>query len=177
VRTSGRAGFTILELLVVLSIIAVIIATAIAAVMHTKVVANEATAISSLRTIHDAEEAFRATCGDGRFFASTLPQLGAAHTVTYDLADAPIVSKSGYLVTLVGTPPAADSDKDRRDACTGQPVADHWYATATPQFPGKTGRRGFATARDQDIWADTKGVPPPEPFQAGETISRLEIVK
>jgi len=165
-----------IELLVVLSVIAIIAAIAVPLVLRAKLAAHEASAISSLRTIHDAQEIFRATCGYGKFFAATLPQLGAARTITYDLADAPIVAKSGYLITLVGTPPS-DKDKDKLDACTAAPLAAHWYASAVPQLPGITGQRAFATALDEDLWQDANGAAPAEPFQASATVSRLEIVK
>jgi type IV pilus assembly protein PilA len=165
-----------IELLIVLSVIAIIAAIAVPLVLRAKMQAHEASAISSLRTIHDSQEIFRAACGGGKLFAATLPQLGAARTITYDLADAPVVAKSGYLITLVGTPPA-DTDRDKLDACTGAPMAAHWYASATPQLPGRTGQRGFATAVDEDIWADANGAPPPEPFQASAAISRLEVVR
>jgi type IV pilus assembly protein PilA len=165
-----------IELLVVLSVIAIIAAIAVPLVLRAKMQAHEASAIASLRTIHDSQEIFRAACGGGKFFAATLPQLGAARTITYDLADAPTVVKSGYLITLVGTPPEGN-DRDRLDACTGARVAVHWYASATPQLPGRTGQRGFATAVDADIWADATGTAPAEPFQSTAAISRLEVVK
>jgi prepilin-type N-terminal cleavage/methylation domain-containing protein len=175
-RASSRSGFTLVELLVVLSVIAIIAAISVALVMRARMQAAEASAIFSLRTIHDSQEIFRATCGYGKYFAATLPQLGAARTITFDLADAPIVLKSGYLITLVGTPPG-ENDQNRLDACTSAPMAAHWYASATPQLAGRTGQRAFATALDQDIWADANGAPPPEPFQPSATISRLEVVR
>jgi prepilin-type N-terminal cleavage/methylation domain-containing protein len=175
-RVHQPVGFTLIELLVVMAVIAIIAAIAVPLVMRAKLQADEASAISSLRTIHDSQEIFRAACGGGKLFAATLPQLGAAKTITYDLADAPIVAKAGYLITLVGTPPP-DQDKDKLDACTGALMAAHWYASARPQSPGRSGQRGFATALDADIWADAKGAPPPEPFQASATISRLEVVR
>src|SRR5471032_1215520 len=165
-----------IELLIVLSVIAIIAAIAVPLVLRGKMAAHEASAISSLRTIHDSQEIFRSTCGYGKFFAASLPQLGAARTITQDLADAPIVAKSGYLITIVGTPPA-DQDKEKVDACTSAPLAAHWYASAVPQLPGTTGQRAFATAVDEGLWADTNGAPPPEPFQPSATVSRLEVVK
>jgi type II secretory pathway pseudopilin PulG len=165
-----------IELLVVLSVIAIIAAIAVPLVLRAKMQAHEASAIASMRTIHDSQEIFRAACGGGKYFAATLPQLGAARTITYDLADAPIVVKSGYLITLVGTPPEGN-DRDRLDACTGAPVAAHWYASARPQLPGRTGQRGFATAANADIWADAGGTPPTEPFESSAAISRLEVVR
>src|SRR5207247_2809904 len=99
-QTSRPAGFTMVEILVVLSVIAIIAAVSIPLVLRAKVGAHEASAISSLRTIHDAQEVFRSTCGKDALYATSLPQLGAALTITKDLSLTPIVSKSGYLLTL-----------------------------------------------------------------------------
>ena len=168
-RTRSRPpGFTLVEILVVMSVIAILAAVSIPLLLDVQMSGREASAISSLRTIHSAQEAFRVACGNGKRFASSLPQLGAAGTMTRDLSDGPIVLKSGYLITLVVTEPG---DKD---GCTGEPTAGHWYASAVPQSPGRSGRRAVATATGEDIWADTKGVAPPEPFKADETTSRLE---
>src|SRR5881397_2768148 len=103
----------------------------------------------SVPLLLDAQEACREACGDGKRFASTLPQLGAAGTITKDLSDAPIVMKSGYVINMVGAEPG---DKDR---CTGEATVPHWYASAVPQTPGRTGKRAFATASGEDIWTDT----------------------
>jgi prepilin-type N-terminal cleavage/methylation domain-containing protein len=161
-------GFTLVEILVVMAVIAILAAVSIPLLLDVQMAGREASAISSLRTIHTAQEAFRVACGNGKRFATTLPQLGAAGTITKDLSDAPIVLKSGYVITVVGTEPG---DKDH---CTGEATAVHWYASAVPQSPGHTGRRAFATASGEDIWTDTAGVAPPEPFKPNETISRLE---
>lgn len=158
-----------IEILVVLAVIAITAAVSIPLVLRAKVGAHEASAISSLRAIHDAQEIFRSTCGRGLLFATSLPQLGAAQVITKDLAVAPIVTKSGYFLTLAG-----EAVPEKVDTCTGGPLGTHWYASAVPQLPGVTGDRAFATALDQDIWQDLKGAPPPEPFRAGGGVSRLE---
>jgi prepilin-type N-terminal cleavage/methylation domain-containing protein len=169
VRTRPDArGFTLVEILVVMAVIAILAAVSIPLLLDVQMAGREASAIASLRTIHSAQEAFRVACGDGKRFASTLPQLGAAGTITKDLSDAPVVMKSGYVITMVGPEPL---DKDH---CTGEPMVLHWYASAVPQLPGRTGKRAFATASGEDIWTDTTGVAPPEPFKAAETVWRLE---
>jgi prepilin-type N-terminal cleavage/methylation domain-containing protein len=161
-------GFTLIEILVVMAVIAIMAAVSIPLVLRAKVGAHEASTISSLRTIHDAQEIFRYSCGKG-LFATSLPQLGAAQTITKDLTVDVVVVKSGYLLTMT-----ADTVPEKVDGCTGGPLGTHWYASGVPQFPGVTGDRGFATAVDEDIWQDKKGEAPPEPFTPSERVSRLE---
>ena len=168
-QKSRPAGFTMVEILVVMSVVAIIAAASIPLVLRAKVGAHEASAIVSLRAIHDAQEVFRSTCGKDALFATSLPQLGAALTITKDLSISPIVTKSGYLLTMTN-----ETVPEKADTCTGGPLGAHWYASAVPQLPGITGDRGFATAVDQDIWQDLKGTAPPEPFQANDHVSRLE---
>ena len=168
-QTPRPAGFTMVEILVVMSVIAVVAAVSIPLVLRAKVGAHEASAISSLRAIHDAQEIFRSTCGKDTMFATSLPQLGAALTITKDLSLTAIVIKSGYVLTMT-----TEAVPEKVDTCTSGPVGTHWYASAVPQLPGITGDRGFATAADQDIWQDLKGTAPPEPFQANDHVSRLE---
>src|SRR5207248_6912230 len=88
VRTAraNAGGFTLVEILVVMAVIAILAAVSVPLLLDVQMAGREASAISSLRTIHSAQEAFRVACGDGKRFASTLPQLGAAGTITKDLS-------------------------------------------------------------------------------------------
>ncbi len=160
------------EVLVVLSVIGILAAVSIPLVLRVRVAGHEASAISSLRTIHDAQEVFRVACGHGKVFATSLPQLGAAQTISRDLSDAARVAKSGYVITMEGVQPI-----EAVDTCTGGPMAERWYAAAVPELPGVSGHRGFATAVGDDIWQDEKGAAPVEPFQPSATVSRVEIGK
>jgi prepilin-type N-terminal cleavage/methylation domain-containing protein len=59
----NQKGFSLVELLVVVIIIAIIAAIAIPNLLASRRAANEASAISSLRTIHSAEATYQATLG------------------------------------------------------------------------------------------------------------------
>lgn len=168
-RAAADGGFTLVELVIVMILIALIAAIAIAGLTRSRDQAAEASAINSLRTIRSAQDAFRATCGHGRDYATSLVQLGAAETISSDLSVGPTVTKARYVITVAGT-----GAGQLPDSCTQGETADHWYATAVPQ-PGTRGLPGFATADGEDIWRDATGAAPPQPFGASDTVTRVGI--
>lgn len=166
----SSAGFTLIELVVVMILIALLAAIATAGLSRTRQNAAEASAIHSLRTIQSAEDAFRASCGHGRDYAATLVQLGAAETISSDLATGPVVTKTRYAITIKATAPGASPD-----ACTSGETAAHWYAAAIPEPGSPKASHGFATADEEEIWQDATGAAPPQPFAASQTVSRVGI--
>ncbi len=95
-------GFSLIELLIVVAIIGIIAAIAIPNLLASRRAANEASAISIVRTLSSAEEAYRASYGGGSRFTD-LAGLAGKSIIDTSLASATTVdkSKNGYVFKVL----------------------------------------------------------------------------
>src|ERR1043166_1238166 len=70
-KNNNNKGFSLVELLVVVIIIAIIAAIAIPNLLASRRAANDASAVSSLRTIHSAEVTYYANSGNTSYGSMT----------------------------------------------------------------------------------------------------------
>jgi prepilin-type N-terminal cleavage/methylation domain-containing protein len=141
-------GFSLIELLIVVAIILIIAAIAIPSLIHSKMAANEASAVGSLHSINTAIVNYVGEYGIG--YPVALVNLGpsaAPTSAAADLIDDVLVTsiKSGYTFSYVAGP-----------AGTGGTISTYTI-TATPTTPGVTGTRGFYTDQSSVIRSDPTG--------------------
>ena len=161
------AGFTLIELLIVVAIISIIASVAVPGLLRSKMSANEASAIASMRTIAASQVSYSTTCGNGGYAASLVTlgtgTPGTPHPfISADLGMTVAPIKSGYVLTIA---PGAMSQPGPND-CNGTPTITTFYATAVPQTYGTTGARSFAITAGNTVWQTTTGAAPTEPFGA-----------
>jgi len=133
-----QKGFSLIELLIVVAIILIIAAIAIPNLLRSRIAANEASAVGSLRTINTAEVTYQSTYPD-KGFTCSLAYLGGTTGGTYSSAgmiDSVLSggTKSGYTFVLTNCETATNSTINVTYESRGAPVS-----------PGQTGQRYFCS--------------------------------
>lgn len=142
-------GFSLIELLIVVAIILIIAAMAVPSYLHSKMAANESSAVAALRTLNTAQISYSSaypTVG----FASTLGALSGTSCAPPSSSSACLIDtslaggmKSGYTFTLSNT--------------SGTPVSTYTLR-ASPILVNNSGTRYFCSFADAVVRASTSTI-------------------
>ena len=158
-----QKGFSLIELLIVVAIILIIAAIAIPNLLRSRMAANEASAVGSIRTMTTASITYNSTYGNG--FPPSLTAIGtstgAVSCTNAQLLDSVLTggTKSGFVIALQHGATVLTSASS--SCAGGYGYSDGYTVTATPVTTGTTGQRAFCS--------DASGV---IRFNAGGTATR-----
>jgi type IV pilus assembly protein PilA len=158
-------GVTLIEFLIVVANNLIIAAIAIPNLLRSRMAANEASAVGSIRTVNTAEVTFNSTYNDG--FANTLPLLGGAAGAAATCNNAEIIDpvlsaanpsiKSGYNFQVgPGTVAVAAAPA----GCANPGFVDGYTVIGWPVNVGTTGQRSFCSDGSGVIQSLSTGVKP-----------------
>jgi type IV pilus assembly protein PilA len=148
-------GFTLMELLIVISIILILMLVAIPTAGKIRKHANELSAQKSLQTIEQAQSMYESTYPTSGYACSLTALGGDANAGPPSPTSAGVINgelatgiKSGYFFNITNCSKVNVNNGDR---ITGYTI------TAVPATPGKTGDRGFCLDSGGAMKADPAG--------------------
>lgn len=175
-------GFTLIELVMVVMIIMIIAALSIPNLIRSRLAANEASGVGSLRSITSATMVYSSTYGNG--FPPTLGVAGGPTGATQPSCDQALLidsvlsggggaadnsQKSGYKFNYFAIVPITN-----KPAGCGNAGSNSFVLNAVPVTPGMTGQRSFCTDETGIIRSDVTGTANPSTLASCSALPSLQ---
>jgi len=155
-------GFTLVELMLVTTIVGILTAVAAPSLTRARAVSNEVSTIGSLRALNTAQASFASSCGGGNY-APTVASLNTAQTGVKGKA-APFIGpgftanqidKAGYRIQYTKGPVVATAPASCNGIAAGTTVQSY-YISGNPLYTGPgMPTRYFGTSASGTIYQST----------------------
>jgi prepilin-type N-terminal cleavage/methylation domain-containing protein len=152
-------GFSLIELLLVVAIILIVAAITIPNLLRSRIAANEASAVGSVRVMNTATSSYSSTYGNGfppslAAMGSNTPPSAKASCDEAQLVDNVLTlgTKDGYKFAYV----MGNVNVTKPAGCTNA-GGNSYLVTAVPQSVGQTGQRSFCSDHSGVIRFDPAG--------------------
>jgi prepilin-type N-terminal cleavage/methylation domain-containing protein len=162
-KKQPEAGLTLLELLLVVTLIGIISAIAVPQLGRARAASLEASTVASLRTIHSAQAAYATTCASG-FYAPSMTWLarsvaGVPPFIGRELS-ANTTDRYGYRIRFTQGTRVRTSPRTCNGLGQGQAVGGYFVGADPLTTTGGSGSRYFAVVPSGALYQSSRRVRP-----------------